>query len=612
MKVTNPQDEFGEGGGAGVQLDAEELVGIDGGGADCARALFGAATTTEAFVGVENFALEDFEMGEGDVEEITAAAGGIEDAEGTKVAVKFEDFRLSAVGAAGLGVGEGGGEDVGPRGAERLDDGGEDKPFDVGARGVVGAEFVAFGRIERTFEQGAEDGGFDFAPLEAGSGEQEAELGAVDRKRGRVGEEATVEVEKSDPEDRRERGATVEFAEELFERGGDAGGRGAVALERLKEPAECVVRNEADVFGEHAEKAASEKGGDKTRIIAILLKSPGEFRQVVGRFAGDSGGIFRRVERNGVEPEGAKTVADFLVSEIGEQNAVGAGVGEREEGFTFLGEVGEEFKGVADIDDDNEGRRRLGGGEIAGVAFGLSAGFEHGATVEIGAGRKGSADGREVESEFVFNRGRLAFGTQIDGGLLGFEDEAGAAVEVDLARCGATIGVMERDGAFEDIGVLRAVGAGGIRVREREEVAELSQKKVLVGALRALGVGPAGDKCGNRIGGHAEVRERSFRSRANARGLAKGKFRGATAPQLRGIVGRNISPAGRSLENQPTVSRRLPDLSGSSDDTEPGRGGECRDRRAVEIRFLRLGELSRHQNISALVWGCSVGNSLES
>jgi hypothetical protein len=31
LEVADPEDEFGEGGGAGVELDAEDLVGIDGG-----------------------------------------------------------------------------------------------------------------------------------------------------------------------------------------------------------------------------------------------------------------------------------------------------------------------------------------------------------------------------------------------------------------------------------------------------------------------------------------------------------------------------------------------------------------------------------------------------
>jgi len=51
-----------------------------------------------------------------------------------------------------------------------------------------------------------------------------------------------------DPEDGRVRGAAVEFAEELLERGGDTGGGGTVALERVEEAAKALAREEADVF----------------------------------------------------------------------------------------------------------------------------------------------------------------------------------------------------------------------------------------------------------------------------------------------------------------------------------------------------------------------------
>ncbi len=192
-----------------------------------------------------------------------------------------------------------------------------------------------------------------------------------------------------------------------------------------------------------------------------------------------------------------------------------------------MGEIGEEFEGVADIDEDDEGWGRLGGGEIAGVALGLRAGFEHGAAVEIGAGRAGPIGGGKIEGELAFGGGRggLVFGAGVDRGLFRFEDETAAAVEVDLADGDAAIGVVERDGAFEDVGVFSAVGAGGIGVRESEQVAELGEEEILVGTLRALGVGPAGDKSGDGIVGHAEVRESGVRNRAKARGLAKGKCR---------------------------------------------------------------------------------------
>lgn len=55
---------------------------------------------------------------------------------------------------ASAGVGDGGSADALPFGAERFDDGGQDEALDVGARGVMGAEFVAFARVEGALEQG--------------------------------------------------------------------------------------------------------------------------------------------------------------------------------------------------------------------------------------------------------------------------------------------------------------------------------------------------------------------------------------------------------------------------------------------------------------------------
>ncbi len=101
------------------------------------------------------------------------------------------DFLDGFIDFAEAGVGEGGGADGFPFGAEGLDDGGEDEALDIGARGVVGAEFVAVVRIEGAFEKGAEDGGLDVAPVEAGGGAEEDELVVVDgekrcrRQRGR-------------------------------------------------------------------------------------------------------------------------------------------------------------------------------------------------------------------------------------------------------------------------------------------------------------------------------------------------------------------------------------------------------------------------------------------
>lgn len=180
LEVTDPKDEFGDGGGAGVELDAEELMGIDGVGFE-----FQFHVLAKLRGGVQHFSLKDFEMLQSDVEEITAAAGGIEHADCAQLFVEVEDFLLGLahVGIGGLsliergfvvclgtfevsslgleggalfqghcggcvlhrtaGMGDGGGADVFPLLAQGLDDGGEDEALHVGARGEVCAEGVA-------------------------------------------------------------------------------------------------------------------------------------------------------------------------------------------------------------------------------------------------------------------------------------------------------------------------------------------------------------------------------------------------------------------------------------------------------------------------------------
>jgi len=140
---------------------------------------------------------------------------------------------------------------------------------------------------------------------------------------------------------------------------------------------------------------------------------------------------------------------------------------------------------------------------VANVAHGLGLGFEHGATVGVGAA--GGAGVGQGEGELGQGVGivRRGIGAGVGGLLLGFEGEAGAAVEIDVAGGDATIGVAERDGALENVGVARAVGAGGVGAGDYEQVAELGEKKILVGAFGTLGAVPAGELGFNGIEGHA-------------------------------------------------------------------------------------------------------------
>ncbi|PKO49477.1 MAG: hypothetical protein CVU31_00600 [Betaproteobacteria bacterium HGW-Betaproteobacteria-4] len=154
-----------------------KLVRVDGEAFDF-EALLRVAKLGE---GVEDFAFEPLHVFERDVEEVAGAAGGVEDAGGAQLVVPGADEVSGVFEFAFVGEQQGGGLGVVPVGAQWLDDGGQDEAVDVGARGIVGAEVVAFERVEGAFEQGAEDGGFDFGPVGLGGFEHKFDLPTVNR-----------------------------------------------------------------------------------------------------------------------------------------------------------------------------------------------------------------------------------------------------------------------------------------------------------------------------------------------------------------------------------------------------------------------------------------------
>ena len=78
--------------------------------------------------------------------------------------------------------------------------------------------------------------------------------------------------------------------------------------------------------------------------------------------------------------------------------------------------------------------------------------------------------------------------------LLGFAGRSSRAVEVDAARAGGAVGVVERDAVLEDVGVVRVVRLGRVGPRDAEQVAQLGEEELVVRTLRRAGGGPAGDE----------------------------------------------------------------------------------------------------------------------
>jgi hypothetical protein len=99
LQVADPQHEFGDGGGARVEFDAEELMRIDGVGLQLQLHVL-----AELRGEVEHLAFEDFHLLQGDVEEVAAAAGGIEHAEAAELVMEGQDYllRLLHVGIGGF------------------------------------------------------------------------------------------------------------------------------------------------------------------------------------------------------------------------------------------------------------------------------------------------------------------------------------------------------------------------------------------------------------------------------------------------------------------------------------------------------------------------------
>ncbi len=135
LQIADPEHQFGDGGSAGIDLDAQELVWIDGvAGQRQAR------LAAHGDKGVDDFVFELLDQLHGDIEEVASAAGRIEHAGEAELVVEIGDG-LDGLVALALGhelFGADGG--VAPVGSQRLQNRGDDEAFDIGAGRVVSAE----------------------------------------------------------------------------------------------------------------------------------------------------------------------------------------------------------------------------------------------------------------------------------------------------------------------------------------------------------------------------------------------------------------------------------------------------------------------------------------
>jgi hypothetical protein len=175
LQEADPQHELSQRGRALVELDAAELLQRHRLALVAELALPSLAGCAEGLELVEDLALDALEVLERDVQEVAAAAGGVEHAQGAEPMMEAFDLgarllqlRVARLPLEVLGLArekQGGRLRVAPFLAQRLDHRRHDEAFDVGPRGVVGAEGVAFLGIEGALEQRAEDRGLDLAPV---------------------------------------------------------------------------------------------------------------------------------------------------------------------------------------------------------------------------------------------------------------------------------------------------------------------------------------------------------------------------------------------------------------------------------------------------------------
>ena len=102
LQVADPEHDFRDGGGAGVDLEPEELVRVDGVAVQLEQVL----AVAELLQQIEHLAFQALEVLHGDVEEIAGAAGRVENAQVAEFVVEVPDRLGGGVAVAHDVVGE--------------------------------------------------------------------------------------------------------------------------------------------------------------------------------------------------------------------------------------------------------------------------------------------------------------------------------------------------------------------------------------------------------------------------------------------------------------------------------------------------------------------------
>nr|WP_294534772.1 hypothetical protein [uncultured Rhodoblastus sp.] len=268
--------------------------------------------------------------------------------------------------------------------------------------------------------------------------------------------------------------------------------RVGVALATFQHVLEGLFGQEADVLGEHGEKAAHKEHRDLFGRKSLRLQRLGNSRQTSGNVARDARRFLRRIEREGIGPDRRETFPHLRSAQVLKKNAKRLAVGELVEGFAVAPEVGIDLEAMADIADDDEGRRLMAGGQQADVIFGLAASIDH---QHVPRETRPAPPARwRFGDEQIGLAVDLLVAALLLTGLLGLQDETVALIKIDPARRDSAVAAGLLYDALENIIVGFGI-AGRVRRRQSEHVAQLAQEHRVIGAfLTAIAPLPAGDE----------------------------------------------------------------------------------------------------------------------
>ncbi len=185
-----------------------------------------------------------------------------------------------------------------PLAAEGLHDDGVHEDVDILLAGEVRPELGPLGGVESAFEQGAEDGGLNLAPVQNGGGGDLGDFRGGQLGDGGVVEEVAVEVEDGFEAELPAGGHGVK------ELGDIAAELGGIARGLFGDAGENLVGQEADVLCEEAEHDAVKEMGDVGGVEAASAHGFGHVGELLGGFLGDGDAGFAGAELFGVVKDG--------------------------------------------------------------------------------------------------------------------------------------------------------------------------------------------------------------------------------------------------------------------------------------------------------------------